>query len=253
MKIFCIFALKKYSGFKKVNNSYMEENKRLTIKSWAEEDRPREKMAEKGASALSDAELVAIILGSGTREMTAVDLAKNLLNGAGNDLNRLGKMSIRDLQKFKGIGAARAVTVAAALELGRRRKDSDKQTKEKIMQSKDIYDIFYSLLSDLPYEEFWMLFLNKSNSVITKVKISMGGTGHTVTDMKIIAKSAVECLASSAVAVHNHPSGNTNPSKNDIAITVKIKNVLALFDIPLLDHIIVTDDKYYSFADEGLL
>ncbi|MDR1170388.1 MAG: DNA repair protein RadC [Prevotellaceae bacterium] len=231
----------------------MEENKRLTIKAWAEEDRPREKMTEKGASALSDAELVAIILGSGTREMTAVDSAKNLLNSVDNDLNRLGKMSIRDLQKFKGIGAARAVMVAAALELGRRRKDSDRKEREKIMQSKDIQSIFYPLLSDLPYEEFWMLYLNKSNSVIAKVKISMGSTDQTVVDMKFIAKSAVECLASSAIAVHNHPSGNMTPSKHDMSITAKIKEALLFFGIPLLDHIIIADDRYYSFADEDML
>ncbi|MDR1129412.1 MAG: DNA repair protein RadC [Prevotellaceae bacterium] len=231
----------------------MEENKRLTIKSWAEEDRPREKMIEKGASVLSDAELVAIILGSGTREMTAVDSAKNLLNGADNDLNKLGKMSIRDLQKFKGIGAARAVTVAAAMELGRRRKDYGRREREKITHSKDVQDIFYPLLSDLPYEEFWMLFLNKSNSVITKVKISMGSTDQAVIDMKIIAKSAVECLASSAIAVHNHPSGNMNPSKHDISLTAKIREALAFFGIPLLDHIIISDDRYYSFADEGII
>jgi DNA repair protein RadC len=231
----------------------MEENKRLTIKSWAEEDRPREKMMDKGASALSDAELIAIILGSGTKEMTAVDSAKNLLNGADNDLNKLGKMSIGDLQKFKGIGAARAVTIAAALELGRRRKESDRQKKEKIMQSKDIYEIFFPLLSDLPYEEFWMLYLSKSNNVINKVKISMGGTDRTVIDVKLIAKSAIERLAASAIAVHNHPSGNMNPSKEDISLTMKIKNALSLFDIPLLDHIIIADDRYFSFADGEML
>jgi DNA repair protein RadC len=185
--------------------------------------------------------------------MTAVDLAKNLLNSVDNDLNKLGKMSIGDLRKFKGIGVARAVTVAAAMELGRRRKESDKQKKEKILQSKDIYDIFFPLLSDLPYEEFWMLYLSKSNNVINKVKISMGGTDKTVIDMKLIAKSAVERLASSAIAVHNHPSGNMNPSKEDITLTMKIKNALSLFDIPLLDHIIIADDKYFSLADEGIL
>jgi DNA repair protein RadC len=231
----------------------MEENKRLTIKSWAEEDRPREKMMEKGASVLSDAELIAIILGSGTKEMTAVDLAKNLLNSVDNDLNKLGKMSISDLQKFKGIGAARAVTIAAALELGRRRKESDKQKKEKIMQSKDIHDIFFPLLSDLPYEEFWMSYLNKSNNVIKKIKISMGGIDQTIVDVKLITKAAIECLASAAIAVHNHPSGNLNPSKEDISLTMKIKNVLSFFDISLLDHIIIADDKYLSFADEGIL
>jgi DNA repair protein RadC len=231
----------------------MEENKKLTIKSWAEEDRPREKMIEKGASALSDAELVAIILGSGTKDMTAVDSAKNLLNSVDNDLNKLGKMNIADMQKFKGIGAARAVTIAAALELGRRRKESDRQKNEKILRSKDIYDIFSPLLSDLPYEEFWMLYLSKSNNVISKIKISMGGTDRTIIDVKLIVKFAVERLASSAIAVHNHPSGNLNPSKDDISLTVKIKNALSLFDIPLLDHVIVADDRYYSFADEEIL
>jgi DNA repair protein RadC len=231
----------------------MEENKRLTIKSWAEEDRPREKMIEKGAFALSDAELVAIILGSGTREMTAVDLAKNLLNSVDNDLNKLGKISIRDLQKYRGIGAARAVTVVAAMELGRRRKESDKQKTEKIRCSKDVYDVFYPILSDLPHEEFWMIYLNAGKNVINKVKISMGGTDAAIVDLKLIAKSALECLASSAVAVHNHPSGNANPSANDIVLTKKIQAALSFFNISLDDHIIFADDIYYSFADENAL
>jgi DNA repair protein RadC len=231
----------------------MDENKRLTIKSWAEEDRPREKMIAKGAFALSDAELVAIILGSGTKEMTAVDSAKNLLNSVNNDLNKLGKMSIRDLQKFKGIGAARAVTIAAAMELGRRRKESDKHAKEQILCSKDIHDIFFPLLSDLPHEEFWMLYLNRSNNVISKMKLSMGGTGMTIVDIKLIAKAAVECLASSAAAVHNHPSGNTNPSEQDISLTEKIQKALALFDISLLDHVIIADNTYFSFKDNFLI
>jgi DNA repair protein RadC len=231
----------------------MEENKRLTIKSWAEEDRPREKMTAKGAFALSDAELVAIILGSGTKEMTAVDSAKNLLSSVDNDLNKLGKMSIRDLQKFKGIGAARAVTIAAAMELGRRRKESDRHAKEQILCSKDIHDIFFPLLADLPHEEFWMLYLNRSNSVISKMKFSMGGTDMTVVDVKLIAKAAVECLASSVVAVHNHPSGNTNPSKQDISLTEKIQKALALFDISLCDHLIIADNAYFSFKDSFLI
>jgi DNA repair protein RadC len=231
----------------------MEDSKRLTIKSWAEEDRPREKMIEKGLSALSDAELVAIILGSGTKEMTAVDLAKNLLNSVDNDLNKFGKLNIHDLQKFKGIGTARAVTVAAAMELGRRRKESDRHEKEKILQSKDIFDIFFPLLSDLPYEEFWMLYLNKSNSVISKVKISMGGIDKTVADVKLITKSALECLASSAAAVHNHPSGSTKPSNEDISLTMKIKKALSFFDILLLDHLVIADNKYFSFGDEGMM
>jgi DNA repair protein RadC len=231
----------------------MEDSKRLTIKSWAEEDRPREKMIEKGLPALSDAELVAIILGSGTKEMTAVDLAKNLLNSVDNDLNRLGKLNIRDLQKFKGIGTARAVTVAAAMELGRRRKETDSHEKEKVLHSKNIFDIFFPLLSDLPYEEFWMLYLNRSNSVISKIKIGMGGINGTVADVKLIAKSALDCLASSAVAVHNHPSGNIKPSSEDISLTGKIKEALSYFDIQLLDHLIIADSRYLSFRDEGML
>jgi DNA repair protein RadC len=183
--------------------------------------------------------------------MTAVDLAKSLLNDAGNDLHKLGKMSINDLQKYKGIGVARAVTIAAALELGRRRKEFDRQEKEKIRSSKEIYDVFYHLLADLPYEEFWMMYLNPSKSVISKVKISMGGTDMTGVDVKLIAKSAIECLASSAVAVHNHPSGNVTPSASDKYLTVKIKEILSLFGIPLIDHVIVADDRYFSFADEG--
>jgi DNA repair protein RadC len=231
----------------------MEENKRLTIKSWAEEDRPREKMMTKGAFALSDAELVAIILGSGTKEMTAVDSAKNLLNSVNNDLNKLGKMSIRDLLKFKGIGEARAVTITAAMELGRRRKESDKHVKEQILCSNDIYDIFFPLLSDLPHEEFWMLYLNRSNSVISKMKLSMGGIDTTSVDVKLIAKTAVECLASSAIAIHNHPSGSTKPSNRDIYITGQIRKALALFDIQLFDHLIIADNTYFSFKDEGII
>jgi DNA repair protein RadC len=231
----------------------MEENKRLTIKSWAEEDRPREKMTLKGAFALSDAELVAIILGSGTKKMTAVDAAKNLLNSVDNDLNKLGKMSIRDLQKFEGIGAARAVTIAAAMELGRRRKESGKYAKEQIRCARDIYDVFFPLLSDLPYEEFWMLFLNKNNNVISKIKFSMGGTDMAALDIKLIAKAAVECLASSAVAVHNHPSGSTNPSPQDISLTGRIQKALALLDISLFDHIIIADNAYYSFKDNFMI
>ncbi|MDR3246986.1 MAG: DNA repair protein RadC [Prevotellaceae bacterium] len=227
-----------------------EENKRLTIKSWAEEDRPREKMIEKGPSALSDAELIAIILGSGTREMTVVDLAKHLLNSADNDLNKLGKMSILDFQKLKGIGQARAVTVAAALELGRRRKDSDKQKKTKVACSKEVYNMFAPILADLPYEEFWMLFLTAGNDVIDKVKISQGGTDKTIADVKLMTKLAVERLATFAVAVHNHPSGNLMPSNEDILLTVRIKAAFDFFGIKLVEHVIISDNRYYSFADD---
>jgi DNA repair protein RadC len=230
-----------------------EENGKLTIKSWAESDRPREKMMEKGAAALSDAELIAILVGSGIKNMTAVDLAKMLLNNVENDLNKLGKMSIRDFCKIKGIGMARAVTIAAALELGRRRKEADKSDKEIIRQPADIYNAFVSLLLDLPYEEFWMMYLNRRNQVVSKVKISQGGTDKTPVDIKFIAKSAIDCLASSAVAVHNHPSGNLEPSAEDISLTMKIKSALTFFDIRLLDHLIISDKGFYSFADNAKL
>jgi len=229
------------------------ENKRLTIKSWAEEDRPREKMIEKGPSALSDAELIAIILGSGTREMTAVDLAKHLLNNADNDLNKLGKMNILDFQKFKGIGQARAVTVAAALELGRRRKETERQIKEQINCSKDIYDVFAPILSDLPYEEFWILCLNRNNRIIDKIKISQGGISMTIVDMRLVTKSAIERLASSVVAAHNHPSGSVNPGNDDILLTNKMQTALSFFNIKLYDHLIVSDNAYYSFSDNGYI
>ena len=229
------------------------QNERLTIKSWAEEDRPREKMIEKGALALSDAELIGILIGSGTREETAIDLAKTLLKNSNNDLNLLGKLTIQDFCKLKGIGQARAVTIAAALELGRRRKETEKQKEIKITESPDIYEMFAPILADLPYEEFWMLYLNRSHGVIEKVKISQGGIDRTIADVKLIVKLAVDRLASSAVAVHNHPSGNLQPGKEDINITSRIKTALQYFDISLIDHLIVTDHGYYSFADEGIL
>lgn len=229
------------------------QTKRLTIKSWAEEDRPREKMIEKGAVALSDAELIAILIGSGTKEETAVDLAKILLKNNNNDLNLLGKLDINDFCKLKGIGKARAVTIAAALELGRRRKGAEKQNKIRVNTSFDIYEIFVPLLADIPYEEFWMLFLNRSNGIIDKIKISQGGIDRTIADVKLIVKSAVNCLATSAVAVHNHPSGNLKPGQEDINVTLKIKSALRYFDISLIDHLIISDNGYYSFTDEGII
>lgn len=225
----------------------------LKITEWAIEDRPREKLVRKGTSSLSDAELLAILISSGTKDKSAVDLGRELLGIANNNLNTLGKLAISDLRKIHGIGLARAVTIAAALELGRRRKHSEVEYIPQIRSSKDVSDIFQPILSDLLHEEFWILFLNRSNKVISKMKLSQGGVSGTVTDVRMIMKHAVECLASGIIVCHNHPSGNLNPSESDSKITQKIKEAGNLMDIQLLDHLIISDKEYYSFADNGIL
>ncbi|MBT3209686.1 MAG: DNA repair protein RadC [Bacteroidetes bacterium] len=229
----------------------MDESKNFGIKNWAIEDRPREKLLSKGINSLSNAELIAILIGSGTRNESAVDLSKKILQNSNNDLKELGKLSIAQLQKNKGIGEAKAVTIVAALELGQRRKLSEIINKEKITKSQDVAEYFQSILSDLTHEEFWVLFLNRANKIIERRKISQGGVSGTFIDNKIIFKYAIENLASSIILCHNHPSGNINPSKSDIAITDKAVEIGNLFDISVLDHIIVTEDSYFSFADDG--
>ena len=225
----------------------------LKITDWAVEDRPREKLIQKGIASLSDAELLAILISSGTKDKSAVDLGRELLSVANNNLNSLGKLTIADLKKLRGIGTARAVTITAALELGRRRKLTEVQDVPQIRSSKDIADIFQPLLSDLLHEEFWILFLNRSNKVINKMKLSQGGISGTVTDVRIVMKTAIEYLASGIIVCHNHPSGNLNPSESDTKITQKIKEAGNLMDIQLLDHLIISDKDYYSFADNGVL
>ena len=225
----------------------------IKITEWAVEDRPREKLIQKGSSHLSDAELIGILISSGTREKSAVDLGRELLSLANNNLNSLGKLSISDLKKLNGIGTARAVTIAAALELGRRRKLAETPDDLQIKCSGDAADIFQPLLSDLSHEEFWILFLNRSNRVINRMKLSQGGISGTVTDVRIIMKKAIENLASGIIVCHNHPSGNHNPSESDSKITQKIKEAGNLMDIQLLDHIIISGKDYYSFADNGLI
>ncbi len=225
----------------------------IKITEWAVEDRPREKLISKGTSSLSDAELLGILISSGTKDKSAVDLGRELLNMVNNNLNSLGKLSINDLTKLHGIGSARAVTIAAALELGRRRKLAEVPESFQIKCSKDVADIFQPLLSDLQHEEFWILFLNRSNRVISRMKLSQGGISGTVTDVRIVMKRAIEYLASGIIVCHNHPSGNLNPSESDTKITQKIKEAGNLMDIQLLDHLIITDNDYYSFADNGLL
>ncbi len=231
----------------------MSASGKLSIKEWSLDDRPREKLLGKGISALSNAELLAIIIGSGTHDESAVELSKNILSSANNNLSELGKRSIVDLQKHKGIGQAKAISIIAALELGRRRKLSESIQREKITSGRDIYKIFQSLLGDLSYEEFWLILLDRSNKIIHRQKISQGGITGTVADVRIILHLALEKLASSIILCHNHPSGQSMPSEADISLTKKIKESANIMDIALLDHIIVTEGGYYSFADEGIL
>lgn len=225
----------------------------LGIKQWAEEDRPREKLLIKGKSTLSDAELLAILLGSGTKELSAVDLAKQVLKTVANDLNTLAKFTVNDLKKFKGIGEAKAVTIVSALEIGRRRKETESTKKLKISSSQEAYELMKADLFDLPHEEFWLILLRRNNEVIKKVRISIGGVSGTIADPKIIFKHALEELASSILLVHNHPSGNLKPSEQDIRLTKKLKEAAMFLDIALIDHLIFTDTGYYSFAEESLL
>jgi DNA repair protein RadC len=229
----------------------MSEN--ITIKQLAEEDRPREKLLLKGRHALSNAELMAILIGSGNTEESAVALSQKILATYDNDLNALGKLTVSDLRKFKGIGQAKAISIIAALELGRRRQFSEVKPKQQIKNSRDIYEIIEPLLSDLAHEEFWVLYLNKANKIIDRERISSGGVSGTVVDVKMIMKSAVEKLASGMSICHNHPSGNLHPSDADIQLTKKIKEAAKSLDILLLDHIIIGDKDYYSFADEAML
>jgi DNA repair protein RadC len=227
--------------------------KRLSIANWSEEDQPREKLMNKGRAALSDAELIAILIGSGTPSESAVEVAKKILHLAKNDLNELAALSLNDLMKIRGIGEAKAISIAAALELGRRRKNTESQKKPIIGSAQHVYDLMYSHLLDLSVEEFWLILLNRANVVIKTVKISEGGVSGTVADPKVIFKAAVEQLASAIIVVHNHPSGNLQPSKADKDLTQKLKEAGKLLDIPLLDHLIFTNNGFFSFADEGIL
>jgi DNA repair protein RadC len=231
----------------------MKEYTKLNIKNWALEDRPREKLLSKGIHSLSDSELIALLIGSGTKHISAVDLARQILKMAENSLDKLGKYSVNDLRKHKGIGEAKATSIVAALELGRRRKLDDSPELLKISGSRDVYNMTFPLLSDLPHEEFWVLFLNRSNRVIYKHKISQGGITGTVTDIRMILKIAIENLSTSIILCHNHPSGNLQPSDADISITKRLKESAALMDISVLDHIIISGHGYFSFADENLI
>ena len=224
---------------------------RLTITQWAEEDRPREKMMMHGASALSNAELLAILIGSGSAEESAVELMRKILNDYHNNLNELGKASIEELCRYKGIGLAKAISILAASELGKRRKEESVKERIAILSSKDVYECFYPMMCDLPTEECWVLLLNQASKIIDKTKISAGGLSATAVDVRCILREALLKRASAIVLCHNHPSGNIRPSKEDDLLTRHVAQASECMDIRLVDHIILTDGAFYSYADEG--
>jgi len=224
-----------------------------SIRNWAEDERPREKLLLKGKNVLSDAELLAILIGSGNNEESAVDLCKRILASVEGNLVELSKMNVKELSEFKGIGEAKALSIIAALELGRRRRAAEPLQKQGITSSHDAYDIVQSLIGDSHYEQFWILLLNRANKVIRKINISDGGMAGTVADPKRIFKISLENNAASIILAHNHPSGNLKPSDEDIKLTRKLKQAGELLDISILDHIIAGDNGYFSFADEGMI
>lgn len=231
----------------------LPERSSFTIKHWALDDRPREKLLQKGRNSLSDAELLAILIGSGNRKQSAVDLCKMILSEAGNNLGELGKLSVKQLMSYNGIGEAKALTIVAALELGRRRRAGEALEKKKISSSSSVFELMQPEIGELPHEEFWIIYLNNSNKVIEKYPLSKGGITGTLVDVRLALKKALELGATSLILTHNHPSGNLNPSNSDKQLTQKLKTAGESLDIKILDHIIVTEKSYFSFADEGIL
>lgn len=225
----------------------------FSIKYWAEDDQPREKLMLKGKAVLSDAELIAILIGSGSRNESAVELSKRILASTDNNLNALGKLSLQQLMNFKGIGEAKAVTIAAAMELGRRRRDEEGVELKKITSSKAVFEIMQPIIGELPHEEFWIIYLNNSNKVIYKAQLSKGGMTGTVVDVRIVFKTALEHNAVAIILVHNHPSGVLQASEPDKQVTRQLKQAGQTMSINVLDHVIVTEKGYLSFADEGIL
>lgn len=230
-----------------------EQSSSFSIKNWSQDDRPREKLLHKGKSVLSDAELVAILIGSGSREESAVALCKRILASANNNLSELGKLSINQLMLFKGIGEAKAITIIAALELGRRRRGGDALKQEKITSSASAFELLQPILGELPHEEFWIIYMNNSNKVIQKSQLSKGGITGTLVDVRLVLKTALEVGATGLLLAHNHPSGTLKPSTADKQITEKLKIAAQSLDIKVLDHIIITETTYFSFADEGII
>lgn len=231
----------------------MANKEKLSIKHWAEDDRPREKLLIKGVSTLSDAEILAILIGSGNREESAVELSRRILCDFNGNLNELARLSVSDLCVYKGIGDAKAVTIVAALELGRRRKLSLSLERKKILSSKDVFEIYHPLLADLPHEEFWVLLMNNANRIIGNVKLTQGGSRQTIVDIPMLLRLVLEKSAYTIAVAHNHPSGQCSPSAEDKLITKKIMLGCKAVGVHFLDHLIVAEDSYYSFADEGEL
>ena len=230
----------------------MAENSFFPITNWSEDDKPREKLMLKGKSVLSDAELIAILIGSGSRNESAVDLSKRILASVDNNLNALGKLSLSQLMQFKGIGEAKAISIIAALELGRRRRGEEVVELKKITSSKIIFEIMQPIIGELPHEEFWIIYMNNSNKVLTKSQLSKGGITGTLVDVRIVFKTALEIGATALILCHNHPSGTLVPSDADKQITRKLKLAGDSLEIKVLDHLIVTETSYFSFADEGI-
>lgn len=230
----------------------MEQN-HFPITNWNEDDKPREKLMLKGKNALSDAELIAILIGSGSRNESAVQLSKRILSSVDNNLNALGKLTIQQLMTFKGIGEAKAISILAAMELGRRRRAEEALELQKITSSKSIFEIMQPIIGELAHEEFWIIYLNNSNKVLSKSQLSKGGITGTLVDVRLVFKTVLEVGAVSIILCHNHPSGALNPSEADIQITQKLKLAGESLDIRILDHLIITETNYFSFADEGIL
>ncbi|HWR94950.1 MAG TPA: DNA repair protein RadC, partial [Flavobacterium sp.] len=228
-------------------------NSNFPITNWSEDDKPREKLMLKGKVALSDAELIAILIGSGSRNESAVELSKRILASVDNNLNALGKLSLQQLMAFKGIGEAKAISIIASMELGRRRRAEEAIELKSITSSNSIFEIMQPLIGELPHEEFWIIYLNNSNKVISKSQLSKGGITGTLVDARLVFKTAIEIGAVSIILVHNHPSGTLKPSEADKQITKKLKQAGESLDIKVLDHLIVTETNYFSFADESIL
>lgn len=225
----------------------------FSIKNWSEDDQPREKLLNKGKSALSNAELVAILIGSGNREESAVALCKRILLSTNNNLNALGKLSAKQLMAFNGIGEAKAVTIVAALELGRRRRASEALVRKSITSSLSVFELLQPVIGELPHEEFWIVYLNNSNKVIQNNQLSKGGITGTLVDVRLALKKALELGATGIILAHNHPSGSLKPSESDKKLTAKLKLASESLDIKVLDHLIITEKAYFSFADENIL
>ena len=225
----------------------------FSIKNWSQDDQPREKLLYKGKVALSDAELVAILIGSGNRQESAVALCKRILASTDNNLSQLGKLTIKQLMEFKGIGEAKAITIIAALELGRRRRGGEALERKKITSSKSVFELMQPVIGELPHEEFWIIYLNNSNKVIHKSQLSKGGITGTLVDTRLVLKTALEVGAVGLILTHNHPSGTLKPSQADKDVTLKLKLAAQSLDIKVLDHLIITEQSYFSFADQSIL